>query len=251
MSRVNVEQLRIVQAKPKVAGARIGKIVALHEGNVAMVDYPGNPLGPHAAQAGSRIVGMLLEVYNRQLPVLLIFEDDDPARPVIMDVLLTKRNELEADHANGRLSIEDDNARSSGAASPAAAARVALITAVEEDGVIVQAIGEGTSPMKARTAIRLRNLKDPVVVLVISERESVIVGQLYDRVPIEPEGGSDAEVILKGSRIKIEADVELVLQSGACRVQLDARGKVVTIANQIVSRARESNKVQGASIQLN
>jgi hypothetical protein len=65
------------------------------------------------------------------------------------------------------------------------------------------------------------------------------------------EGGQGAEVVLSGSRVKIEADVELILQAGACRITLDGRGKAVTTADQIVSRARGANKVQGGSVQLN
>jgi hypothetical protein len=115
----------------------------------------------------------------------------------------------------------------------------------------VRLLGSETSQLKVRSAITLRNLKDPVVVLLLEEHPSVIIGQLYDQVPIEPSGGSDADVVLKGARVLIEADIELVLKSGACRIQLDAHGKAVTVANQIVSRARETNKVQGGSVQLN
>jgi hypothetical protein len=51
--------------------------------------------------------------------------------------------------------------------------------------------------------------------------------------------------------VVIEADVELVLKAGPCSLHFDARGKAVTTADQIVSRARDTNKVQGGSVQLN
>jgi hypothetical protein len=87
--------------------------------------------------------------------------------------------------------------------------------------------------------------------LTFADGLAVIVGQVYAALPIEPTGGEGAEVVLRGGRVRIEAEVELVLRSGACVVRLDARGKAVTTADQIVSRARGANKVQGGTVELN
>ena len=117
---------------------------------------------------------------------------------------------------------------------------------------MVERIGDATaSPLAAKTAIPLRNLKDVVVLLSFADGSSIILGQLYPTVTVEPEGGAGADVLLKGNTVRIEADVELILTAGACRVELDARGKAVTTADHIVSRARGTNKVQGGSVRLN
>ena len=123
--------------------------------------------------------------------------------------------------------------------------------AAVKTAVMVEDIANAGQPFAARTAVTLRNLKDPVVVLRCTGGAAVIVGQVYPCIPVEPAGGDGADVLLKGNRVRIEADVELVLAVGACRIQLDARGKAVTAADQIVSRARGCNKVQGGPVQLN
>jgi hypothetical protein len=126
------------------------------------------------------------------------------------------------------------------------------IVGVEADVVMVERTGAAAGPaLAARTAITLRNLKDPVVLLCFGDGSSVIVGQVYPHVPVEPDGGAGADVLLKGNRVRIEADFELLLVAGGCSIQLDARGKTLMTADQIVSRARGANKVQGGTVQLN
>jgi hypothetical protein len=116
---------------------------------------------------------------------------------------------------------------------------------------MVEDIAHAGPALAAKTTTALRNLKDPVVVLRFDDGSAVIVGQVHPCVPVEPAGADGVDVVLKGSRVRIEADVELILTAGGCRVQLDARGKAVTTADQIVSRARGANKVQGGTVQLN
>lgn len=101
----------------------------------------------------------------------------------------------------------------------------------------------------ARTTVPLHSLDDEVLVLRLADGRHVVIGQLLPCVPVR--GEQDGDLLLKGQRVRIEAGVELVLQAGACRLQLDARGKAVTTADQIVSRARGANKVQGGTVHLN
>jgi len=254
MSKLNVEQLRVVQARPRVFGGRIGRIVELRDGRVPVVDYDGNPLAPQAA----RVTALMAERLGQGRPpgatVLLMFEEDDAGRPVIVDVIVPpgapQQETAEAEQSAGEPAVTAAGER----ADPAAGsntARLAVITSVEEDGVLLRYCAADDTNVKAKTAIALRNLRDPVVVLVLANGEAVIIAQVHDRVPVAPDGGESAEVVLKGSRVRIEADVELVLSAGDCKLHLDARGKVATTANQIVSRARDSNKIQGGSVQLN
>ena len=87
--------------------------------------------------------------------------------------------------------------------------------------------------------------------VLLPDGRPVVVGQLYTSAVLDAKESVDAEIRLKGSRVVIEADEELLLISGGCKIHLDARGKVVTTADQVVSRARASNKVQGGCVQIN
>lgn len=249
----NIEQLRIVQAKPRVIGSRLGKIVQLPDPDTPIVDYPGNPLGPQRARMlGAMTRERLRAAYECNSQLLLMFEEDDPSRPLILDVVVDRPAAASASDAVALPRIEPPGSvlANEPSSAPAVAARLATIAAVEEDGVLVRFAGE-SAIVKVTTAIVLRDLKDPVVVLPVPDAPPVIVAQVYARVPIAADGGSGAEVVLKGTRVRIEADAELVLKAGECTLHFDARGKAVTTANQIVSRARDSNKVQGGSVQLN
>ena len=251
MSSSYVEQFQILQARPRLSGSRIGSIVAIEPGPI--VDFPGNPLGPQRARVAASLTAETMSAAcSANLPVLLVFENDDPSRPVIIDVIV--------DHAaappTGKPVTQSglDRRDTSGTHRTDEAgvvAALARILCVDDGVVMVEDIGHAGPALAARTAITLRNLKDPVVVLCFDDGSTVIVGQVYPCVPVEPAGADGADVVLKGSRVRIEADVELILTAGTCRMHLDARGKAVTTADQIVSRARGANKVQGGSVQLN
>ena len=251
MKTLDMAQMQVLQAKPRVSGSRIGAIVAMHRGPI--VDFSDNPFGPQPAKVVSSLAAEVLASASAgNLPVLLVFEDDDPTRPVIVDVVIDHPLSTPSDrplpprhepHAAPSFDLEG--------AVPIIDVRIAAIAGVKDDAVLVENDDDIGSPIVARTAITLRNLKDPVVLIRFTDGSAVIVGQVYPKVSIESAGGEGADVVLKGARVTIEADVELILTAGACRVQLDARGKVLTTADQIVSRARGANKIQGGSVQLN
>ena len=71
----------------------------------------------------------------------------------------------------------------------------------------------------------LRNLKNPVIVVSLSDGSAVIVGQIFATVCVAGDGAETADILLKGSHIRIEADVELLLSAGACQIRLDGRGR--------------------------
>ena len=56
---------------------------------------------------------------------------------------------------------------------------------------------------------------------------------------------------LKGKKIYIEAGEEIQLTCGGGTIRIDRRGKVVVRGTDIVSRARGSNKIKGASVAIN
>ena len=129
-------------------------------------------------------------------------------------------------------------------ASPAFLARIECI----EGADLHLALPDGTT-VCARTTVALHSLEDEVLVLRLAEGRHVVIGQIMAYVPVRME--EEGDLVLKGQRVRIEAGVELVLQAGKCKLHLDARGKAVTTADQIVSRARGANKVQGGTVHLN
>ncbi len=56
---------------------------------------------------------------------------------------------------------------------------------------------------------------------------------------------------LKGKKIYIEAGDEIQLKCGGGTILIDKRGKIVVRGTEIVSRARRSNKIKGASVAIN
>jgi hypothetical protein len=248
----NTRSLQVLQAKPRIAGSRIGTIVDLQRR--PLVDFPGNPLAPQPARVVASVVPETLALASGgRLPVLLVFEDDDPARPVIVDVVIDELSRVPAsDEAFAAALNRPDAPHADRDGSPALVGRLATIVGIEPDAVLVQDVGSGTPPVRALTSVVLRNLKEPVIVVTLADGRAVIVGQVYASIPVEPAGGGDAaEVVLRGKSVRIEADAALILKSGSCEIRLDSRGRMVTTADAIVSRARGANRVQGGSVHLN
>ena len=54
-------------------------------------------------------------------------------------------------------------------------------------------------------------------------------------------------MVLKGRRVRIEAETEVVLTAGQTQIHLDARGKAVTTADQVVSRAPGRTRFRAAA----
>jgi hypothetical protein len=242
----SIEPFTVVESKPRISGSRLGLILRMNGGPV--VDFAGNPLGPRRAKVvASLSADVMHAAMDAKLPVLLLFENDDPARPVIVDVVIPASDEpvteaRSADDGPDEGAMESEQA-------PQVSVSIANILAVR-DGCVTVEDGSGTES-RARTAIVLRNLKDPVVVLAVPGHLPVVIGQLYKDVLLQPGAADKADISLKGGRVTIEADTELVLKAGGSVLRLDSRGKVSTTGEHIVSRARGTNKVQGGSIHLN
>lgn len=253
MKGFSAEHLRVLQARPRITGSRIGSIVEFAPGRRAIVDFAGNPLGPQSARSVAAMTAQrLARARDAAWPVLLVFEDNDPARPVIVDVVCEDGEQQPMDDVPAPEQSPIGHAtQGSEAAIAGAALLLARVVGIESDLVVVEDGSASSVPFRAKTAIVLRNLKDPVLVLRLPDGTAVLVGQLYPTVPLEPTTAEGAEVVLAGNRVRIEAATELILTAGACTIRLDARGKLVSTAEQIVSRARGANKVQGGSVQLN
>lgn len=245
-----IQPLEVLQAKPRVAGCRIGSIVRLSRRPV--VDFMGNPLGPQPARVvASLSTETLAMACDSRLPVLLAFEDDDPARPIIVDVVIEELSKVPEPNAVFEAANEGSLTHAVPSSLQAATAYLATIVGIEDGSVWLQSDRDGPCTVRASTTVALRNLKDPVIAVNLENDTTVIIGQVSSTVTLDGAGSGGAEVSLRGERIRIEADVELTLKVGSCEIRLDGRGKVVTTADTIVSRARGENKIQGGSVRLN
>jgi hypothetical protein len=246
MRNVSVEPFTVVEAKPRISGSRLGSILTMSHGPV--VDFAGNPLGPQRARVvASLSADAMHTAMEAKLPVLLLFDNDDPARPVIVDVVIPASDQPVTEPSFADEGPDDRTVNSERA--PQVPVRIANILAVR-DGYVAVDDGAGAEVL-ARTAIVLRNVRDQVVLLAVPGHSPVVIGQLHENVLLQPEAADSAHIALKGGRITIEADTELVLKAGGSVLQLDSRGKVSTTGEHIVSRAQGTNKVQGGSIHLN
>ena len=69
---------------PSGSSVRVGRIVDLNEKGQAVVDYPGNVLGPLVARSTMAVAEGRSDLDPRDRPVLLLFEDGDPALPIVV-----------------------------------------------------------------------------------------------------------------------------------------------------------------------
>jgi len=87
-----------------IVGARAGFIVEVAPGGEPRVDYQGNRLGPIAARSTVDIPAL---PKGERLEVLLVFESNDPIRPIVIGLLrgpggLEARGPRPADQTLGR-----------------------------------------------------------------------------------------------------------------------------------------------------
>lgn len=71
----------------EVISFSVGEIVKLTDEGHAVVDYPGNPMGPIEARS---VIGSSPQQNSEReetYPVLLVFENGDPALPIIVGII--------------------------------------------------------------------------------------------------------------------------------------------------------------------
>lgn len=96
-----------VNFRQKISGPRIGNIIDIDEQGKVLVDYPDNTLGPvPAGFTGSMIstISNISETKNQK--VLLMFENDDPGLPIILD---TFHDEIQKTANESFVNLEIDN----------------------------------------------------------------------------------------------------------------------------------------------
>ncbi len=86
----------------RIAGVRVGWIAAVERGAPA-VDWPGNGAGPVRARSAVRLgAEALLAAAAERRGAVLLFEDGDPARPILLAILGPERETPLLDEILGR-----------------------------------------------------------------------------------------------------------------------------------------------------
>lgn len=95
MKKSLAENIREIKISRQIEGVRVGKIVNVDESGQAFVDFPGNMQGPISARFTNSIkAGMLRKTVSADRDVLLVFENNDPGLPIIIDTLYSLVDEI-------------------------------------------------------------------------------------------------------------------------------------------------------------
>lgn len=82
------ENIQAIEIEEKISGTRIGSITGIDKKGLILIDFPGNILGPLPARFVESIKQKLLK---HGVPIndkiLIIFENDDPGLPIIIDAI--------------------------------------------------------------------------------------------------------------------------------------------------------------------
>lgn len=89
------ENKRVAETLERIEGVLVGKLVNVDESGQAFVDFPGNTQGPVSARFTNSIKpGILQKTVSADLDVLLVFENNDPGMPIIIDTLYSLVDEI-------------------------------------------------------------------------------------------------------------------------------------------------------------
>ncbi|MBI4002128.1 MAG: hypothetical protein HY348_10125 [Nitrospira defluvii] len=239
------------------SGIHVGQIVSFSREDGVFVDFPGNTGGPRRARvAGSLSRGALQEAYESHSNVLMVFEGGEPELPIVLDTVTdldAKGHETVLDEIISQCNDRAEKyTKQSSSSEIGMKGRLCSVVGITKDGVLVNNEDGTGEPQRVQTAINLRTVHEKVLVLDMAAGQSVIIGQIIGDSELKlAEADTVREIRIDAESIHMEARTELVLQCGKSRVHLDARGKIVVTSDQIVSRAKGANKVQGGSVQLN
>jgi hypothetical protein len=82
------EDVKTINIRQQVSGVRIGSIAEITDKGHVFVDFPGNIFGPLTARFAGSMEPKLRKIFTAAgNKVLLVFEDDDPKLPIIIDTI--------------------------------------------------------------------------------------------------------------------------------------------------------------------
>ena len=95
MKQSLAENIRQIQVSRQIEGVRIGKIVNVDESGQVFVDFPGNNRGAVASRfTKSFDMNTLRKAATAGQGVLIVFENNDPELPIIVDTLHSLVDEI-------------------------------------------------------------------------------------------------------------------------------------------------------------
>ena len=95
MKKALDEKIRLLEISKQIEGVRVGKIVNVDESGRVFVDFPDNTEGSVAARFTNTVnLKMLRRAASAEQDVLLVFENNDPKLPIIVDMLYSLLDEI-------------------------------------------------------------------------------------------------------------------------------------------------------------
>ena len=108
MSGSPAEKVSSIGLVAKVNGVKSGTISRIDADGSVWVDYPGNLKGPVIARLTGTMASRLGSSKDPEFPpVMLAFEENDPVRPVIVDVVCDKIQETSLPMTVNRNEVDD------------------------------------------------------------------------------------------------------------------------------------------------
>lgn len=108
MSSYPIPSLSGTQSIESFEGTRIGKIVNVDEQGIVYIDFKGSPKGPIAAKLSGTMQDRIeSRGWSAFSQVLMVFEEADPNRPVIVDVVVAAVNSV-ASEEEIALQVDED-----------------------------------------------------------------------------------------------------------------------------------------------
>ncbi len=153
--------------------------------------------------------------------------------------------------------------------------RTARVVEFNQDGTILVKAEDDALAIRTRflrvtrEAPPLLHVGDQVLVAVDADAEEGYVLGAVEPYPPQEEAGTRGEseaddgivdvvlprnaraVRVSASQIRLEAGDEIQIKCGEGTILIDKRGKIVIRGTDVVSRARRSNKIKGASVAIN
>ncbi len=130
------------------------------------------------------------------------------------------------------------------------AAQSGILVEIRADGSpLVDFPGNELGPIRARTAIASATAGDSVLLVFDGgdPTRPIIVGVLRDRL----DKGHPPQLKLAAKEILVEGTEEVSLRCGESSLTLRKDGKAVLKGREVLSRASRTNRIRGATVQLN
>jgi hypothetical protein len=128
--------------------------------------------------------------------------------------------------------------------------QVGILVSVSAEGVPLVEFGDNElGPIPAQTTIPSARPGQSVLLLFEQRdpRRPIIVGVVRDRF----EQDSSSRLKMEAKQIVLEGAEELILRCGESSLTLRNDGKTVLKGRELLSRASRTNRIKGATVQIN